>query len=109
MITDEEFAGKDWQGIALVIQVEPRKRLFGYRQQGRRRPEATPPAARPSPRARELADAMKIEGKRRVEDLPGPDLASRAQHRDRFRVRRPQPLDVTPANPKAWVEELRPR
>jgi hypothetical protein len=110
VIADEEFAGKDWQGIALVIQVEPRKRLFGYRYKADGGWEGATPAGRPAIlKARELADAMKVEGKDGWKTClvqisrPGPSIEIDFEYDD------PNRWDVTPANLKTRVEELRPR
>jgi hypothetical protein len=110
VLADEEFAGKDWQGITLVIQVEPRKRLFGYRYRTDGSWEGATPDGRPTIlKARELAEAMKIEGKEAWKaclvqiSRPGPAIKVDFEYND------PSRWDVTPANLKARVEELRPR
>jgi len=110
VITDEEFAGKDWAGITLVIQVEPRKRVFGYRYKSDGGWEGATPAGRPTiMKARELADAMKVDGKPGWKTClvqisrPGPEIRIDFEYDDAAR------WDVTPANLNARVEELRPR
>ena len=110
VIADPEFAGKDWQGITLVIQVEPRKRMFGYRYGSDGKWEGATPEGRPTIlKARELADAMKIEGKEGWKTClvqisrPGPNIKVDFEYDD------PNRWDVTPANLEARVEELRPR
>lgn len=110
VIADDEFASKDWQGISLVIQVEPRKRVFGYRYKSDGGWEGATPAGRPTIlKARELAKAMKVEGKEGWKTCllqisrPGPKVAVD------FEYENPSRWDVTPANLEARVEELRPR
>lgn len=110
VIADGEFAGKDWQGITLVIQVEPRKRLFGYRYTSDGKWESAIPEGRPAIlKARELADTMKLPGKDGWKTClvqisrPGPEIKVDFEYDD------PNRWDVTPANLDARVEELRPR
>lgn len=110
VIADKEFAGKDWQGITLVIQVEPRKRMFGYRYKADGGWEGATPEGRPAIlKARELADAMKVAGKEGWKTClvqisrPGPAIKVDFEYAD------PNRWDVNPANIEARVEELRPR
>ncbi|UXN73049.1 hypothetical protein N8D56_18780 [Devosia sp. A8/3-2] len=111
ILSDEEFAGKSWQAIALVIGVRPRRRMFGYLY----RPDgsweaAIPTAMRPTiEKARELAAAMRVDGQESWKACllqfhnPGPRIKADFEYEDHSR------WDISPANLEQRVEEIRPR
>lgn len=111
VMTDERLADTPWQAIALVIQIEPRRSLFGYRyhEDGNWRAD-TPAAARQTlEKARALAEAMRVPGRTMWKacllqiSRPGPKLKADFEYDD------PSRWNITPANLKQRVEELRPR
>jgi len=112
IIADPRYNGqeRDWQGIAVVVQVAPRERLFGYIY----RPDGSWTAGMPDldatiEKAIELSQAMRIEGKEAWKTCliqiqrPGPKL------KVDFEYDNPDRWAVTPANLRQKVEELRPR
>jgi len=111
ILADEEFAGKPWQAIALVIGVQPRRRVFGYLYRPDGSWEAAIPVARRETieKAQELAAAMQVEGQESWKACllqflkPGRQMEAEFEYKDQGR------WDISPANLEQRVEELRPR
>lgn len=110
IIADPRYAGQDWQGIAVVVQVQPRQRLFGYVY----RPDGSWTAGMPDmdatiDKALALSKAMQLDGKDAWKTCliqiarPGPQLKADFEYEDGAR------WNITPANLKTQVEQLRPR
>jgi len=110
IIADPRYAGQDWQGITVVIQVEPRQRMFGYIY----RPDGSWTAGMPDldatiDKAIDLSQAMRADGKEAWKACliqitrPGPKLNADFEYDD------PARWNITPANLRQKVEELRPR
>jgi len=109
IVAGPDYAGHDWRGIAVVIQIEPRKRLFGYMYLSDGSWTAAIPEPRPAiEKALALAEAMRVEGKAGWKtcliQISAPDGRMKVD----FEYDNPARWDVTPANLEERVEALRP-
>ena len=108
IIADGNYAARDWGGIALVIEVAQRKRMYGfvYLPDGSWEAE-TPDDFDVIDHARALADVMAAGGSRWTRCLvqisrPGPKIDIAFDYDDKGE------WVVTPANHQSIAEKLRP-
>jgi hypothetical protein len=110
VLADPDFVGGAWESAALVIQVQPRKRMFGYVYW----PDGSWVAAIPALRrtiekTQELAAAMQVEGKPGWKTCLLQFIRSNSRIKADFEYDDAARWDVTPGNLQRRVEELRPR
>ncbi|MGK6318117.1 hypothetical protein [Sphingomonas sp. DT-204] len=108
IVADANYAGRDWTGVALVIEVAQRKRMYGFVYLPGDDWEAeTPDDFDVINRAVELADTMAAGGHRWTRCLvqltrPGPKVTINFDYDDTGE------WVVTPANHAEMVEKLKP-
>ncbi len=108
IIADPNYSGRDWSGIALVVEVAERKRMYGFVYLAHGDWEAeTPDDFDVIERGRDLADAMTVDGKRWKRCLihisrPGPKIDIHFDYDDTGE------WVVTPANHAEMVGKLKP-
>lgn len=108
IVADPNYSGRDWTGIALVIETAQRKRMYGFVYQADGEWEAeTPEDFDVIERGVELAEVMAAGGARWTRCLvqirrPGPKIDIRFDYDDTGE------WVVTPGNHAEMVEKLRP-
>jgi len=109
-VADPNYSGRDWQAIALVIELGPRRRMYGYVYARDGDCEAeTPDSFEPLFKAAELRDRMRKDTKADWSSClvtltrPGPQV------RIEFDYDGSGKWAVTPGNAEVMAEALRPR
>jgi len=109
VIADEEYDGHDWEGIALVIQIEPRQRLFGYMYlPGGDWTVACPALDGVLDKALALAEAMRADGRGAWKACLLRISRAGMRLAVEFEAEDPARWNITPGNLSQRVEELRP-
>lgn len=110
VLADPNYAGRDWRGIALVIEIAPRKRMYGFVYDADDWEAETPDDFDVIAQAQALAEAMSDGGDRWRRCLLKIKRASGGapELKVEFDYDGTADWTVTPANHAAMVETLRP-